>query len=324
MNSSHAKRRLFLVDVWITIALLFVIAGHCSTKFAPPWYDDLKNWLYSFHMGVFFFISGFLMHYTRKPLNDFSDYFRLVGEKFKKFAIPFLLLGLLLSLISLAQHHFSAKSIRVALNLFHRPTASYVIFLWFIYVLFEFYLISPLISRFYNPSIIIFLLASILLAFHPITGDLFALHLFSRHFLFLLLGIIAAENINVLRQLPHLPVYLAACFFLYLSCFHPGLYYPASAVLALPFMLALSWIGARILQPCRPFIEMISKNCFGIYLFQMIAIQILAKAFVLLPNPKALFPLFLLLAIPIAICFSLAVIKSLNFLTSRVFQHAVH
>ncbi len=324
MNSNPAKRRLFLVDVWINIALLFVIIGHCSTNFAPPWYEALKKWIYSFHMGVFFFITGFLIHYTKKPMKNISDYCHLIGDKFRKFAIPFVILGILLSLIPLAQYHFSTKALRTAFNLFYRPTASYVIFLWFIYVLFEFYLFTPLISHFYNPTIVLFLLVGIILSLCPVTNNLFAIHLFSRHFIFLLFGIIAAENINLLRHTPRLPIYAIAIFFLYLSIFHPGLFYPASGILALPFMLALSWISAPLLCSFHATIELISRNCFGIYLYQMIAIQILSKIFARLPFPSRLFPLFLILAIPAAICFSLAVIKTLNLLATRLFPRAVH
>ena len=324
MTSRPAKRRLFLVDIWIFVALLFVIIGHCSASFAPPWYDAMKNWIYSFHMGVFFFISGFLMHYTRKPMKNFSVYFHLIGDKFRKFALPFVILGILLSLIPLAQHHFSEKAVHTALKLFYRPTASYVIFLWFIYVLFEFYLIAPFFSQFYNPFIVLSLLVAIGLSFRPIPTNLFALHLFSRHFIFLLLGIITAENIDILSRIPRLPIYAAAIYFLYLSAFHPGLLYPISGCLALPFMLALSWICTPFLRPCHTFVEHISRNCFGIYLYQMIAIQILAKFFASLPNPSELFPLFLILAIPSAIIFPLAVIKLLNLFSTRTFHRAVH
>jgi hypothetical protein len=257
-------------------------------------------------------------------MKTFYDYFRLIGDKFRKFAVPFVILGFLLSLLPLAQHHFSQKSLLVTLKLFYRPTASYVIFLWFIYVLFEFYLITPLISHFYNATIIPCLLVGIGLALHPIPTDLFAIHLFSRHFLFLLLGIVAAENITLLRRLPHFPIHVVAVFFLYLSIFHPGLFYPSSGVLALPFMLSLSWICAPLLRTFRPFVEHISRNCFGIYLYQMIAIQILARLFALLPNPSKLFPLFLILAIPAAIVFPLAVIKVLNLLSTRIFRRAIH
>ncbi len=324
MDSLPAKRRLFLVDVWITIALLFVILGHCSTHFAPLWYDAIKKWIYSFHMGVFFFIAGFLMHYTKKPMKNFSIYLHLIGDKFRKFAVPFVILGLLLSFIPLAQHHFSAKSIRTALNLFYRPTASYVIFLWFIYVLFEFYLIAPFISQYYNSAICPFLIIAIGLSIIGVNCKLFAIHLFSRHFIFLLLGIIAVENINLLRCIPHFLIYLLACFFLYLSIFHPGLFYPSSGVLALPFMLSLSWICAPLLRPFRKTVEHISRNCFGIYLYQMIAIQILARFFASLPNPSKHFPLFLILAVPSAIIFPLMVIKILNLFSTRIFNRAIH
>ena len=320
----NSVSRCFLIDVWISIAILLVITGHCSVSFAPPWYNALKTWIYSFHMGVFFFIAGFLMHYTKKPIESFSDYLRLIGDKFRKFAVPFVILGTLLSLIPLAQHHFSAKSICTALNLFYRPTASYVIFLWFIYVLFEFYLIAPFISQYYNPTICLFLLIAIGISLIGVNSNLFAIHLFSRHFIFLILGIIVAENINLLRSIPRFPVYLVTCAFLYLSIFHPGLFYPASGVLALPFMLSLSWICTPLLRPFRKTVEHISRNCFSIYLYQMIAIQILAKSFASLPNPSELFLLFLILAIPFSIIFSLVVIKVLNLLSTRIFHHAVH
>ena len=324
MNSRPAKKRLFLVDVWIIVALMFVIIGHCSASFTPQWYTPLKNWIYSFHMGAFFFIAGFLIHYTRKPMKNLSDYLHLIGDKFRKFALPFVILGILLSLIPLALHHFSAKAVRTALKLFYRPTASYVIFLWFIYVLFEFYLIAPFISHNYYSTIILFLFTAIGLSICPSPTHLFALHLFSRHFIFLLLGIIAAENIDILRRIPRLPVYAAAVYFLYLSICHPGLFYPASGCLALPFMLALAWICAPLLCPFRGVVEHISRNCFGIYLYQMIAIQILAKLFTLLPNPSSLFPLFLILAIPTAIVFPLMVIKTLNLLETRILHRVVH
>jgi fucose 4-O-acetylase-like acetyltransferase len=322
-DKGHAPR-LFLVDIWITIALTFVIIGHCSVTFAPSWYHMLKKWIYSFHMGSFFFISGFLMHYTRKPMESFHDYISIISKKCLKFTIPFLIFGTLLSLVPLTQHHFSHKSLKTALNLFYRPTASYVIFLWFLYVLFEYYLIAPLISRFYNPAIVIFLLVGILLAIKTIHCDRFALYLFSRHFLFVVLGIIAAENVNVLRCLPHIPVYLAACAFLYASWLIPKYHYPASGVLGLPFMLSLSWICAPLLKPIRPIVELISRNSFGIYLYQMIVIQILARFFAFLPNPSILFPLFLILAVPAAIIFTLAVNKALRLLSTRFHHRAVH
>ena len=324
MDNQTAKKRLFLVDVWIAIALLFVIIGHCSISFAPPWYDVLKKWIYSFHMGSFFFISGFLMHYTRKPMGTPADYFHLIAVKFRKFTVPFVFLGILLSLLPLTQLHFSSQSMNTALNLFYRPTASYVIFLWFIYVLFEFYLIAPIVSRFYNPAIGLFLIIGISLSLIHINSDLFAIHLFSRYFIFLLLGIIAAENIEILRRLPRLPFYLLACIFLCLSVFHPDIFYPASGVLALPFMLSLSWICAPLLRSFRSTVELISRNCFGIYLYQMIAIQIFAHLFAFLPKPSRLFPLFLLLVTPTAIAFSLAVIKALNLISTRIFYRAVH
>ena len=319
-----SDQRLFLVDVWLCIALIFVIIGHCSVSYAPPWYHILKKRIYSFHMESFFFISGFLMHYKCKPMENFHGYLSIISKKFMKFAIPFLIFGTLLSLVPLTQHHFSYKSLRTALNFFYRPTASYVIFLWFLYVLLEYYLIAPLISRFYNSAIIIFLLAGIWLSIKTVHCDRFALYLFSRHFLYLVLGIIAAENLNILRCLPHFPVYLAACVFLCFSWIIPKYRYPASGTFGLSFMLALSWIFAPLLRPYRAIVEHISRNCFSIYLYQMIAIQLLAKFFAFLPDPSKLFPLFLILVIPTAIIFPLTINKALNQLSTHFFHRAIH
>lgn len=73
--------------------MICVVAGHSDMT------DDFKNlwifkWVYSFHMPVFFFISGFLFRYTN-PQYKFkkTSYLKFISKKSKRLLIPYLFIN---------------------------------------------------------------------------------------------------------------------------------------------------------------------------------------------------------------------------------------
>ena len=57
---------------WINaLAIILVVIGHADMT---PAYDQLwiKRWIYSFHMPLFVFVSGFLFCYTTSRIADIS------------------------------------------------------------------------------------------------------------------------------------------------------------------------------------------------------------------------------------------------------------
>lgn len=119
------------IDVAKGIAILLVTFGHSIyiNKY-------LKEWVYTVHMPLFFFISGYLFNYDK-----YKDNYRLFfKKKFKSLIIPYFLLALFMWII-LFIFDFKLKLTASAINKFigifigFRLTKHYFC-LWFFLVLF--------------------------------------------------------------------------------------------------------------------------------------------------------------------------------------------
>lgn len=83
------KNRLTWLDVYKGFGMIFVVVGHVYLN------DIIYNWLYSFHMPLFFFASGYV--YKRKSIkNDFVDRIYSVVVPYFSFGVIILLYWLLL------------------------------------------------------------------------------------------------------------------------------------------------------------------------------------------------------------------------------------
>ena len=66
------KERAYEIDVLKGFGILLVILGHCMPDFPINILEDkfsaeLQRFIYTFHMPMFFFCSGFVMNFA--PLN---------------------------------------------------------------------------------------------------------------------------------------------------------------------------------------------------------------------------------------------------------------
>jgi len=83
--------RLHYIDIAKGVAMLLVIIGHCS-------YSEkaLVGWLYSFHMPLFFALSGF----TFRP-EKYKTFREVLFAKFRQLIVPYFFFSALLWLLSL-------------------------------------------------------------------------------------------------------------------------------------------------------------------------------------------------------------------------------
>lgn len=84
------NNRLKWLDSLKGLGILFVVLGHC---FPPE--QALTNYLYSFHIALFFFISGYLLT-TNLSREKFSTYF---AKRFKRLMLPYFGYGLFTYLV---------------------------------------------------------------------------------------------------------------------------------------------------------------------------------------------------------------------------------
>lgn len=279
--------RLVRIDIMIGIAMLMVVLGHFSVGFEPEWYSNgLHNWIYSFHMEMFVFLSAFLIRYTYKGVYNLKDYGKYIWRKFKKFFIWFIIIGITVDLIACTVKGFAfnwqyvGQSLKTLLLY---PRWSEASFLWYIYILFGYYLVSPLFFKLPQIAQVICCIGAMFLAM--VDGNTFlASHEFCQYTFFYCLGVLCAQWIDEIRNvkvwlwgLLSVP-FLAFSGWVFSEGLKIGFQFPqlgwwttVTGVTALPFFYLLS-IALEKAKLTRTIFTSISINCYWIYLLQMFII----------------------------------------------------
>lgn len=91
-NTEIDNKRIKYIDVLRGVAMILVLIGHNDTS--------LTNYIYSFHMPVFFFISGLTFK------NYSSTFKEFIKKRFKSLMIPYFTLALLLYFFWIPLMHF--------------------------------------------------------------------------------------------------------------------------------------------------------------------------------------------------------------------------
>lgn len=92
------KERLVIVDILTLMATVLVVMGHHKfLRESIGWYPVYDKIIYSFHMGFFMTISGFLIKYT---FPDNCRWGKYVGKKIRKFVPAYFAVGILAALLS--------------------------------------------------------------------------------------------------------------------------------------------------------------------------------------------------------------------------------
>lgn len=138
------------------LAILFVVFGHLVANGYPPgnaWYDTAKDIVYSFHMPFFMYLSGYVFAFTGKHRLGLRAWPVFLRDRAVRLLVPFLLFGLLivagkyLSQFFLyvddpPRHLFDGIE-KLFVDTEHSPALS----IWYVYVLFVYSAVMPLLWR---------------------------------------------------------------------------------------------------------------------------------------------------------------------------------
>ena len=58
-------KRIVTLDIAKAICIILVVIGHYIPDNSPDWYVLMRTFIYSFHMPLFMFASGFIYMATR-------------------------------------------------------------------------------------------------------------------------------------------------------------------------------------------------------------------------------------------------------------------
>lgn len=140
-----------LLSVW---GILLVVLGHSG--FEEPVIkqelSDLHSWIYSFHMPLFFMISGYLFSLTNKSFVDIQPG-KFMQKKVLRLLIPYLTIGTIVYLIKFAFSSLSHASRDFTIgNFFYMFIApsnpnSTMGYMWYIVTLFVVFAIVVLLNK---------------------------------------------------------------------------------------------------------------------------------------------------------------------------------
>lgn len=275
------NRRIVLLDLMQGLAMILVVIGHHLFPFMPEWYRALHYYIYLFHMPFFIFISAFLIRYSYKEIKNTKEYYLYILRKARKFIPPYLVIGVICIILKRPQNitEFCHKT---AL-LIYEPLSSEATFLWYIYLLFIFYLISPIVFFLSTRNKIVLLAICFLISLQLPETNYFCISYFCKLSPFYMAGVLAAERwgaINKFNPMWGIPALLCFCV-LSLTHFIIGYNHVleiAISWIAIPSMTYIAWLLGNI-HILRNMLTSISINCFGIYLLHMFFIQGIALLF---------------------------------------------
>ncbi|CQR70521.1 Acyltransferase family protein [Sporomusa ovata DSM 2662] len=137
------------MDILKTVGCFLVIVGHSFPAMAdyPLLFKPLYIYIYSFHLPLFFFLSGFLF-YSSGGVR--SNYINFIGKKFTRLMWPYLFLSVIGFFLKLLVTQYTVRHVDLSLNSFIDnlvfPWHNAMQHLWFLQTLFIIFTISPAFS----------------------------------------------------------------------------------------------------------------------------------------------------------------------------------
>ena len=195
------KKNKIIFD-WVLIAkgigIILVVIGHFSPKLAPNYWVEIIKIIYSFHMPLFFLLSGFLFN------NEKYSYLMLIKLKIKRLLYPFISIATIFFIIKYSSGLIfnleNPVKIGNVFSLLSNPLKSYMPLLWFIYALFMIFLIYPILRRIIHNNYIILIIIIMLNIIcsnnnYPIIGNALL------HIPYFIVGVIFREDCKLRNRI---------------------------------------------------------------------------------------------------------------------------
>ncbi|MDU5109575.1 MAG: acyltransferase [Clostridium sp.] len=184
------------IDYMKGIAIILVFIGHAATPSflpRPDIYEFIVQFIYMFHMPVFFFISGFLS-LKLLNMNLKTQYLPFIRKKIYRLGLPFLTISIITNalIVILKEITNSPGGIKELIDMikviFLYPENGIMGALWFLYTLLFINILAPFILKI--PIKCTLVIAIMLNIFFPNSISFLALNRVAFFLVFFLLGII--------------------------------------------------------------------------------------------------------------------------------------
>lgn len=147
-NPQYANESIRWINIAKGLGIILVVVGHFNPGNAPQFWQTLNTFIYTFHMPLFFFISGYLYKHSE------GNYINNLKIKIQRLGIPFITIALVFFFVKFISGYFVTLDFPVNIHsivkLLDNPMKSYVPLLWFVHALIGIFLIYPIIRSIFN------------------------------------------------------------------------------------------------------------------------------------------------------------------------------
>lgn len=184
---------------WILIAkgigIILVVVGHFNPEISPTYWSVIRKLIYSFHMPLFFILSGYLYSHGKYSYSD------LIKTKAKRLLYPFASIAVAFFLIKYVAGRIINLEYPVDVDslyaLLSDPVNSYMPLLWFVHALFLMFAFYPLARLFLNNLSILLLLLVLNVVFG---SDYLVFGKAMAYMPFFVVGVILRENRRISKM----------------------------------------------------------------------------------------------------------------------------
>ena len=149
MTESNKQHRIAFISLLQFVGVVSVIFGHSMNSIAVPTVlINIKSWVYTYHMPLFFFVSAFLFSYK-------GGYDRGIDKVFKnrlmRLILPYLIWNILFIIPKVLFRDYINDRLQFSVSFFIkiilRPRDSILGHTWFLVALFEMYIAAVLLDK---------------------------------------------------------------------------------------------------------------------------------------------------------------------------------
>jgi fucose 4-O-acetylase-like acetyltransferase len=205
--ASTNKTRVVWIDYAKGIGIILVVYGHVviglnnakllqQGDFFTRYFLDLSlNFTYTFHMALFFFLSGLLA--SSQKMTSWHDLSAFLRKKAVAILYPYLIWSLIQGVLNALMSPYTNAPFNI-LDLPGRILVVPIGHFWFLYALFAYHVCFTLLSRFLRPPIVMGIACLIYLA-HPY-AHFFVVKVFAERFIYFVFGAVMVKQIPPLLE----------------------------------------------------------------------------------------------------------------------------
>ena len=149
--SEISKKRLGFISFIQFVGVLSVIYGHSMNSIEVPlWLKETKYWVYTYHMPLFFMVSGYLFSFNG-GFNHKGGIKKTLWAKFERLMIPYIIWNLLFIAPKYLLADYSVDHIELTPGYFFHimlsPRNNILGHTWFLFALFEMFVLAILFEK---------------------------------------------------------------------------------------------------------------------------------------------------------------------------------